>query len=45
QPAANHKAATADASDIEEQSNLVLRLIAGIHNAGAGITKKRTTYG
>lgn len=44
-PAANHKAATADQSDIEEQSNLVLRLIAGIHNAGAGITKKRSNYG
>jgi translation initiation factor IF-2 len=39
------KRSTAEHERVEEQNTLVLRLIAGIQNAGAGITKKRTPYG
>jgi hypothetical protein len=44
QPPARNRS-TAEHARIEEQNTLVLRLIAGIHNAGAGITKKRTPHG
>lgn len=44
QPAAR-KRSTAEHELVEEQNTLVLRLIAGIQNAGAGITKKRPNHG
>ncbi len=44
-PKATTPAEAETAASIPEQNSLVLRLIAGIHNAGAGISKKRSTYG